>query len=491
MPAQNPSNALETRPISKLLIGYSLPAIIGMTVTSLYNIIDSIYIGHGVGPLAISGLAVTFPLMNLIMAICLLVAVGGSTVCSIELGRKNTEGAALVMGHVLVLGLVFSVIFGALSLFFLRPILALFGASAETMPYAYDFMQVLILGLPIGYTILGLNNIMRATGYPKKAMLTALVSVACNIIIAPLFIFVFHWGIRGAALATVCSQCVALTWIVAHFCKKDSTVHFTAGVYRLRAAVVRSILSIGLSPFLMNVCACVVVIIINNSLYRYGGDLAIGAYGIMNRVIMLFVMVVMGLTQGMQPIIGYNFGARKPLRVRRTLFYGVALGSAVTTLGFLAFQFLPHALASLFTSDPQLTEMAVTALRLGGLVFFLNGGQIVIASFFQSIGGHLPVSDPSTAFPHPRPHYPAAFPGTERSVGQSARGGLPVLPGGFGRTVAQLEQQKQSLRRVRRRGRLSAARGRDRLTRGAGAADFQQLRRVQGFGVLMRSLSES
>ena len=179
---------------------------------------------------------------------------------------------------------------------------------------------------------------------------------------------------------------MALTWIVAHFCKKDSTVHFTAGVYRLRAAVVRSILSIGLSPFLMNVCACVVVIIINNSLYRYGGDLAIGAYGIMNRVIMLFVMVVMGLTQGMQPIIGYNFGARKPLRVRRTLFYGVALGSAVTTLGFLAFQFLPHALASLFTSDPQLTEMAVTALRLGGLVFFLNGGQIVIASFFQSIG---------------------------------------------------------------------------------------------------------
>lgn len=386
MPAQNPSNALETRPISKLLIGYSLPAIIGMTVTSLYNIIDSIYIGHGVGPLAISGLAVTFPLMNLIMAICLLVAVGGSTVCSIELGRKNTEGAALVMGHVLVLGLVFSVIFGALSLFFLRPILALFGASAETMPYAYDFMQVLLLGLPIGYTMLGLNNIMRATGYPKKAMLTALVSVACNIIIAPLFIFVFHWGIRGAALATVCSQCVVLTWIVAHFCKKDSTVHFTAGVYRLRAAVVRSILSIGLSPFLMNVCACVVVIIINNSLYRYGGDLAIGAYGIMNRVIMLFVMVVMGLTQGMQPIIGYNFGARKPLRVRRTLFYGVALGSAVTTLGFLAFQFLPHALASLFTSDPQLTEMAVTALRLGGLVFFLNGGQIVIASFFQSIG---------------------------------------------------------------------------------------------------------
>lgn len=386
MPALTPANALESQPISRLLIGYSLPAIIGMTVTSLYNIIDSIYIGHGVGPLAISGLAVTFPLMNLIMAICLLVAVGGSTVSSIELGRKNPEGAALVMGHVLVLGLVFSVVFGALSLVFLRPILTLFGASPDTMPYAYDFMQVLLLGLPIGYTMLGLNNIMRATGYPKKAMLTALVSVGCNVVIAPLFIFVFHWGIRGAALATICSQCVALVWIVAHFCKRSSTVHFTAGVYRLRAAVVRSILAIGLSPFLMNVCACVVVIIINNSLYHYGGDLAIGAYGIMNRVIMLFVMVVMGLTQGMQPIIGYNYGARKPVRVRRTLLYGVALGTAVTSVGFLAFEFLPRALASLFTSDPALTDMAVTALRIGGVAFFLNGGQIVIASFFQSIG---------------------------------------------------------------------------------------------------------
>lgn len=386
MPEHTPSNALETRPVSRLLISYSVPAIIGMTVTSLYNIIDSIYIGHGVGALAISGLAVTFPLMNLIIAICLLVAVGGSTVSSIELGRKNPEGASVVMGHVLVLGLVFAVIFGLLALFFLKPILILFGASAETLPYAYDFMQVLLLGLPIAYTMLGLNNIMRATGYPQKAMLTALVSVGCNILIAPLFIFVFHWGIRGAALATVGSQCVALVWIVAHFCRKESTVHFTAGVYRLRSSVVRAILSIGLSPFLMNVCACVVVIIINNSLYRYGGDLAIGAYGIMNRIIMLFAMVVMGLTQGMQPIIGYNYGARKPLRVRRTLFYGVAVGSVVTAFGFLAFQLTPGLLASMFTTDPELTGLAVTALHIGGALFFLVGGQIVIAAFFQSIG---------------------------------------------------------------------------------------------------------
>lgn len=386
MASSNPSASLESAGIGKLLLEYSLPAIIGMTVTSLYNIIDSIYIGHGVGALAISGLAISFPLMNLIMAICLLVAVGGSTVCSIELGRGNPQKAALVMGNVLVLGLIFGVAFGAGCLLFLDPILILFGASAETLPYARDFMRVLLMGLPIGYTMLGLNNVMRASGYPQKAMLTALLSVGVNVIVAPLFIFVFHWGIRGAALATVLSQCAALIWIFAHFRRQESLVHFQAGIYRLRASIMKAVLSIGLSPFLMNVCACVVVIIINLSLYRYGGDMAIGAYGIVNRVLMLFVMVVMGLTQGMQPIIGYNFGARKPLRVRKTLVYGVAAGAAVTTLGFLAFQLSPRPLARMFTDSAELVKLSVDGLRLCGAAFFLVGGQIVISAFFQSIG---------------------------------------------------------------------------------------------------------
>ena len=386
MPAQNPSNALETRPISKLLIGYSLPAIIGMTVTSLYNIIDSIYIGHGVGPLAISGLAVTFPLMNLIMAICLLVAVGGSTVCSIELGRKNTEGAALVMGHVLVLGLVFSVIFGALSLFFLRPILALFGASAETMPYAYDFMQVLLLGLPIGYTMLGLNNIMRATGYPKKAMLSSLLTVGANIIIAPFFIFYLDWGMRGAALATVLSQTCGMLWVLKHFCDPKSFIHFQKGRYKLQKRIIISIFSIGMSPFLMNVCACVVVIILNNSLRNYGGDMAIGAYGIVNRMLTLFVMIVMGLAQGMQPIVGYNYGAHQFQRVRNTLKYGIIAGVSITTTGFLLSEIFPHAIVAMFTDNEALTDIANTGLRICCLMFPFVGCQIIISNFFQSIG---------------------------------------------------------------------------------------------------------
>ncbi|MCH5277885.1 MAG: MATE family efflux transporter [Desulfovibrionaceae bacterium] len=386
MAASDPSHALEKDPIAPLLLRYSLPAIVAMTVTSLYNIISSIYIGHGVGALAISGLAVTFPLMNLIMAVCLLVAVGGSTVSSIELGRKNTQGAMVVLGHVLVLEILFAVIFGVVSLLFLRPILTLFGASAETMPYAYDFMQVLLLGLPVGYAMLGLSHMMRATGYPVKSMLSVLITVGCNIVLTPLFIFVLPWGMRGAAVATVLSQCVGLVWILAHFCGGSSTVHFAPGLYRLRPAVVRGVLAIGMPPFLMNTCACLVVVIINNSLYRYGGDLAIGAYGIMNRLIMLFVMVVMGLAQGMQPIVGYNFGARKPGRVQRTLVYGVVWGTLITTAGFLVFEFLPGPLTALFTTDTGLTGMAVTALRLGGAVFFLVGGQIIISAFFQSIG---------------------------------------------------------------------------------------------------------
>lgn len=386
MASQTSVAQLGTKPIGSLLLEYSIPAIIGMTITSLYNIIDSIYIGHGVGALAISGLAVTFPLMNLIMAICLLVAVGGSTVASIELGRKNQNGASHVLGNLTVLSVVFGLVFGVGCLIFLDPLLILFGASSETLPYARDFMQVLLLSLPIGYLMLGLNNIMRSTGFPRKAMLSALLSVAVNIIIAPIFIFGLNWGIRGAALATVIAQAVALVWLVMHFMRGDTPVRFTSGIFKLRRNVVLPMLSIGLSPFLMNVCACIVVIFLNHGLYQHGGDLAIGAYGIINRVIMLFLMIVMGLTQGMQPIIGYNYGALQPARVRATLGYGMAVATGITFLGFLVFQLFPGALARMFTDNAELVALAVTGLRLCGAAFFLAGAQIIIASFFQSIG---------------------------------------------------------------------------------------------------------
>ena len=312
--SKNDPHILGKESIGKLLLQYSIPAIIGMTITSIYNIIDSIFIGHGVGPMAIAGLAISFPLMNLVVAFCTLVSAGGSTLASIRLGQKDMKGATEILSHTLMLCITNSFFFGILSFIFLDDILVFFGASNETLPYARSFMQVILLGTPITYTMIGLNNVMRATGYPKKAMLTSMVTVVANIILAPIFIFHFEWGMRGAATATVISQLIGMVWVVSHFVKKDSTVHFEGNIWKMKRRIVESIFAIGMSPFLMNVCACAIVIIINNSLQNYGGDMAIGAYGIINRLLTLYVMIVLGLTAvlmfpfvGAQIVIGNFF----------------------------------------------------------------------------------------------------------------------------------------------------------------------------------------
>ncbi|MCU6770020.1 MATE family efflux transporter [Barnesiella propionica] len=382
---------LGTKPIGKLLLQYSIPAIIAMTVTSLYNIIDSIFIGHGVGPLGITGLAVTFPLMNLVIAFCTLVAIGGATISSIYLGQKDFVRATEVLENVLILCIITAFCFGGLTLLFLDPILIFFGASRETLPYAHDFMEVILIGSPISYVFIGLNNIMRATGYPRKAMLSSLLTVGANIILAPIFIFHFDWGIKGAAFATVCSQSLAMLWVIHHFRNKGSFIHFDKTYRKLKKRIVLSIFSIGMSPFLMNACACAVVIIINNALRSYGGDLAIGAYGIVNRMLTLFVMIVIGVTQGMQPIIGYNYGARQFDRVRKTLKYGIIAGVTITTFGFVVSELFPHMIVAMFTTSNELTELATTGLRIACLMFPFVGCQIVISNFFQSIG-HAKVS---------------------------------------------------------------------------------------------------
>lgn len=386
MPHENNPHILGTENIGKLLLQYSIPAIIGMTVTSLYNIIDSVFIGHGVGAIAISGLAITFPLMNLVMAFCQLLSTGGSAISSIRLGQKDLKGANLILGNVLVLCIIIAFAFGALFYIFLDPILLFFGASESTLPYARDFMQIILMGTPISFTMIGLNNIMRATGYPKKAMITSMFTVGANIILAPVFIFYFGWGIRGAATATVISQFLGMIWILCHFFDKESYVRFQKGIFKLKKRIVLSIFGIGMSPFLMNVCACMVVIIINNSLQTYGGDLAIGAYGIINRVLMLFVMIVLGMTMGMQPIIGYNYGAHQFERVKLTLKKGIMVGVGITTVGFLACEIFPHFVSAMFTDSNDLIELANTGLRICVLMFPFVGCQIVITNFFQSIG---------------------------------------------------------------------------------------------------------
>ena len=384
--SKNDPHILGKESIGKLLLQYSIPAIIGMTITSIYNIIDSIFIGHGVGAMAIAGLAVSFPLMNLVVAFCTLVSAGGSTIASIRLGQKDMKGATEILSHTLMLCITNSFFFGILSFIFLDDILTFFGASPDTLPYARSFMQVILLGTPITYTMIGLNNVMRATGYPKKAMLTSMVTVVANIILAPIFIFHFEWGMRGAATATVISQLIGMVWVVSHFCKKDSTVHFEGKVWKMKGRIVESIFAIGMSPFLMNVCACAIVIVINNSLQEHGGDMAIGAYGIINRLLTLYVMIVLGLTMGMQPIVGYNFGAQKHDRVKATLRLSIITGVCITSTGFIICELFPHAVSAIFTSDEQLIDMASRGVRIGIAMFPLVGAQIVIGNFFQSIG---------------------------------------------------------------------------------------------------------
>ena len=387
-PKSNP-NDLGTKTIGQLLLQYSLPAIVASLATSLYNIIDSIFIGRGVGAMAITGLAITFPLMNLVVAFCVLVAVGGATVSSIFLGQKNVEKASMVVGNVTILCLIHSVFIVVIGLTFLDPILLFFGATDETIGYAREFMFIIMLGTPLSYVFLGLNNLMRATGYPRKAMVSALLSVGVNIIAAPVMIFVLNWGIAGAAMATIMGQFVAFIWVLWHFLSKKSYIHFTRRSWRISAELIRRIYSIGLSPFLMNCCACLVVVFINKALLENAGadgNLAVGAYGIINRTTMFFVMIIFGITQGMQPILGYNFGAANWSRVSATLKKGIVLATGVACIGWGATELFPDALSNLFTTDKAMIAIARSGFRIFFIFYPLVGAQIVIQNYFQSIG---------------------------------------------------------------------------------------------------------
>lgn len=387
--ASSSTEDLGQRAIGKLLTQYSVPAIIASVATSLYNIIDSIFIGRGVGAMAIAGLAITFPLMNLVAAFVMLIAAGGATISSIFLGQKNYSRATDVVNNVFTLAVIHSVVFGGLTLLFLDPILYFFGATEATIGYAREFMKVILYGTPISYIFIGLNNLMRATGYPKKAMISALLSVVVNVILAPIFIFTLKWGIKGAAIATICGQFAAFIWVLYHFLSKDSSIHFKRDNRWLTWSIIKRIYAIGLSPFLMNVCACAVVIFINRALLDYGGfdgNLAVGAYGILNRTTMFFVMIVFGVTQGMQPILGYNIGACNFDRVKRTLRLGVWIGVAITVVGWLVSEIFPDTVSSLFTTDETLIKISREGFRTYFICYPVVGCQIVIQNFFQSVG---------------------------------------------------------------------------------------------------------
>lgn len=389
---ENSPLVLGTEKIPKLLFRYAIPSIIAMLSSSLYNMIDSIFIGHGVGAMAISGLAITMPIMNVIAALGTLVSVGAATLMSVKLGQGDKKSSEYILGNLIVLNIIIGLTLTVLGNIYIDEILYFFGASEHTIPYAREFMRIILSGTVVTHIYMSLNDMLRASGYPGKAMAVILLAIGINCILNPILIFGLKWGIAGSATATVTAQVIVMCIEIWHFSRKGHFIHFKKGTFKLVRNVVKGMLGIGISPFLMNICASIVVIFINRSLMKYGnmtefgGDFYVGAYGIINRVLMVFVMIVIGLNQGLQPIVGYNFGARKVDRVSQAVRYGIFCAVGVTTTGFLLAMTIPHALANMFTTDTMLTDLAVHGMRIVLIMFPIVGLQMVTAAFFQSIG---------------------------------------------------------------------------------------------------------
>ena len=379
---------LGTLKISKLLKMYAVPGIIAQTAASLYNMVDSIYIGHikDVGSYAISGLAVTFPLMNLSVATGTLVGVGAMTLISVMLGQKDYVNARKVLSNVLSLNVIVGIVFSGLAIAFLDPILRFFGASDNTLPFARDYMLIILIGNVFTHLYHGFNGVIRTSGHPKTAMGLTLFTVISNAILDPIFIFGFNLGIKGAAYATVLCQMVALVYTLRFLADKKRFLHFPRPLFQLDWRIAKQSLAIGVGPFMMNCAACLVALFINQQLKKYGGDLAIGAYGIVNRLTMLFVMICMGFNQGLQPIAGYNYGARQYKRVKEIFVLTVKWELVVTVACFLVSELIPRTAVSLFTNDPELITLSARGLRIMNAGFALVGFGIVTSNFFQCLG---------------------------------------------------------------------------------------------------------
>jgi putative MATE family efflux protein len=365
---------------------YALPAIVAMTASSFYNIIDRAFIGQVVGPEAIAGLGITFPFMNLSAAFGAAVGVGASTCISVKLGQRDYKTAQYLLGNTVTLNLIIGFLFMAVCLVFLDPILRFFGASDVTLPYAREFMIVILLGNIITHMYFGMNAVLRAAGKPRHAMYATLFTVGMNIFLVIAFVWWFRWGIRGAALATVTSQTMALCWQMWVFSDKRELLHLRKGIYKLKINLVKNIIAIGISPFLMNATSCVIVIVMNNQFVRYGGDMAVGAYSIANSVVMVLFMFVMGMIQGMQPIVGYNYGAEHFDRMFRCLWLTIATATTILLIGWTVSMLFPEQIARVFTTDSTLIDIAARGIKLNMIVFFVVGAQAVITNFFQCIG---------------------------------------------------------------------------------------------------------
>ena len=378
--------ALGTQPVGKLLWQYALPGVIAMTASSLYNMVDSIFIGHGVGPMALAALGISFPFMNIGAAFGAAVGVGGSTLMSLRLGQRQYNKANHVLGNMVALNIITGLLVGIVSIIFLDPILCFFGASEQTLPHAHDYMFILLLGNVITHLYLGLNAALRSASKPRAAMIATIVTVVLNTILDPIFIWPLHMGIKGAAIATVLAQAIVLCWQLWQFSRQRELLHLEWRFLKPAKAIVKDIVGIGISPFAMQMTGCVVAIFTNNLLMTHGGDLAVGAYGIAHRLGFVFFMVIMGICQGMQPIAGYNYGARNMDRVKRVVRLAITVSVASMTVGWLVGELFTGACVRLFSDDANLIDIAVRGIRINMLVFPVIGYQATVTNFFQTIG---------------------------------------------------------------------------------------------------------
>lgn len=385
--SQDRLRELGTAPIWRILLKYSLPAVVGTVVSAIYNIIDSIVIGHAIDdPNVVSGIAVTFPVMNLVVALGMLIGAGAATRISIVLGQNDRHMAEVILGNCVQLTIFVGLAYVGVFSIFMDSILKMFGASPNSLPYAREFMLWVLPGCVLQNITFSYNNVMRASGYPGKAMYTNIIGAVINAILAPLFLFCFKWGIRGAAIATDIAMLITAVWVMSHFFNKKNTLHFVKGTYRLQWRVIRGVLYIGMAPFLINVAGSAINAIINNTLFGYGGDNAIAAVVVFNRYVTIFVFIIIGICQGMQPIVGYNYGSQRYSRLFRTLWLAAGVGTVISTIGCIIGAIFPRFIASLFMQDDAQIAEAVNCLHFTTMMFWVVGFQIVATNFFQALG---------------------------------------------------------------------------------------------------------
>lgn len=386
-PSSERLRELGEAPIGRLLFKYSLPAVVGTVISAVYNIVDAIVIGHAIDdPNVVAGIAITFPVMNLVTALGMLVGAGAATRVSIVMGQKDRRVAEIILGNCVQLTIIFGLMYVLGFSFFLDPLLRAFGASPKSLPYAREFLLWVLPGMVLMNLTFSYNNVMRASGYPSKAMYTNMIGAVLNAILAPLFLFVFHWGIRGAAIATDISMLVTATWVMSHFFNKNNTLHFARGTFKFNWPVIRGVLYIGMAPFLINVAGSGVNAIINNTLVNYGGDNAVAAVVVFNRYVTVFVFIIIGICQGMQPIVGYNYGSGRYKRLLRTFWLAAGAAVCVSTLGSVGGIFDPRPIAVMFMQDEAQITCAINCLRITLLTFWVVGFQIVTTNFFQALG---------------------------------------------------------------------------------------------------------